>query len=120
MISTRYRIHKSRFPSVLKGFSINEHYFRAILSPQSDLKNPKIAVIISKKHSGRAVDRNFYRRLIFSAIQPLLAKLPLKNIVVMATQKLPYYNQDADRITEIKKDIYNLFHTLIAKYEKST
>jgi len=121
MISSKYRISKSHFPTILRNPSISGIYFRAVIAPSlSD--NPHFAVIISKKHAKLAVLRNLFRRAVYQLIQENLEKLPVKSMVfimqkTILLEKLKEGRKNA--ILQLSDDIKNILDQIIKKYDKN-
>ena len=121
MISSKYRISKSHFPTILRNPSISGIYFRAVIAPSlSD--NPHFAVIISKKHTKLAVLRNLFRRAVYQLIQENLEKLPVKSMVFIMQKTILHEKLKEGRknaILQLSDDIKNILDQIIKKYDKN-
>lgn len=121
MISSKHRISKSHFPTILRNPSISGIYFRAVIAPSLSDKS-HFAVIISKKHAKLAVLRNLFRRVVYQLIQENLEKSPVKSMVFIMQKTILHEKSKEGRknaTLQLSDDIKNILDQIIKKYDKN-
>jgi len=78
MIPKKHRLPTSSFP--LQGYRFVSKYFSCVYRPNSSL--PRIAVVVSKKISLKAVGRNLLRRRFQASLLPLLPIIQPHDVVI--------------------------------------
>lgn len=119
MISSKYHISKSYFPTILRNPSISGDYFRAVIAPSISKDLPHFAVIISKKHAKLAVTRNMFRRTVYQAIHDKINQLPKKSIIFVMQKAVTYDKSSQGRknaTTQLLNDISGILDQIIKKY----
>ena len=122
MISSKYRISKSYFPTILRNPSISGDYFRAVIAPSISKDLPHFATIISKKHAKLAVMRNLFRRTVYQVIHDQISQLPVKSIIFVMQKSIPYEKTALGRkntTNKLSDDIKNILDQVIKKYDKN-
>lgn len=123
MISSKHRISKQHFPTILRNPSISGVYFRAVIAPSFSTDKPHFAVIISKKHAKLAVLRNLFRRTVYQIIQGYIDQLPIKSMVFIMQKTVQHEKSTQGRtqaVIELSKDINSIIGQVIKKYGKNT
>lgn len=87
MIPSRNRIKTSEFPAVTRGKIVQNEHIRVVFSVHQIAAVPRIAVIVPKKIAKKAVERNYLRRLVYSAIGNHLENIPNTTIVIFPKNK---------------------------------
>lgn len=82
MLPKRNRIESSLFPGITRGKVAQNDLFRVVIRNGDPLRNPKCAVIVSKKVAKTAVSRNRIRRQVYSALDRMMEKLPVAYISI--------------------------------------
>lgn len=89
--------------SDLKTKKIHTLFFTLLIKENTQTSQPRIGMIISKKISSLAVDRNKVRRLFTESIRPLIDTVkPLDYLVIFTKDSLKATYQDFQN--EIKKN----------------
>lgn len=76
MLSRTYRIPKSYFPAVTRGKVLQNDIVRIVIKQDTQLQNPKFAVIVANKIAKKAVTRNLLRRQIYSILKKYCNNAP--------------------------------------------
>lgn len=122
MISSKYRISKQYFPTILRNPSISGVYFRAVVVPSFSVDKPHFAVIISKKHAKLAVTRNLFRRTVYHIIHNQINKLPIKSIIFVMQKAVPFEKSILGRSSatkELSNDVKGILDQIVKKYAKN-
>ena len=69
-----------------------------LLARESGLDSPRLGIIVSKKVSKRAVDRNLIKRLIRESFRSNQAQLPKRDIIILV--RPPAAQADNSKITQ--------------------
>lgn len=82
MLPKRNRIESSLFPVITRGKVVQNDLFRVVVKYDDLLRNPRCAVVVSKKVAKTAVSRNRIRRQVYSALERMMEKLPVAYISI--------------------------------------
>jgi ribonuclease P protein component len=81
MFKKTYRLNTSEFKEVFTlGKSIHTPLF-LVKTKENQLKHPRFAVVVSKKISKRAVERNYLKRRFMHKIKDIVNTLPNKDYI---------------------------------------
>lgn len=90
------------FPNVTRGKNFASEHFRVVVKSDTELKNPKCAVVVSNKIAKTAVARNRIRRQVYGVLGEMTDKLPTGFISVFP--KVAEIES-----SEIKKELSGIF-----------
>jgi ribonuclease P protein component len=101
------KIHRLPIQSTLtkRWRSSDESQWFSIKAFPSSQKTPRFGIIIGKKVSPKAVERNRIKRAIASACQPLLESVSITDFLIIAKPAIKECTKEA--ITEAIKKSFN-------------
>lgn len=97
------RFERVRIDKIGKPYS--GRYFTVIKAADKEQLNPRFAILVSKKISLLATDRNFLRRRVSSIIQDVLPTVYPADYLI-----IPKKNSLGTNIDDLKTDLNKLFH----------
>jgi len=116
MIAKKYKVPKQAFPKVLQGKHVFANSFKVVISPSLSQKNAHMAVVLSKKSVKKAHQRNFIKRMIYTACQNNLKQIPIQTYIFLSSKPIVFLKDRAKNKLfkqELKQDIENLVQKMI-------
>ncbi len=104
MLARKNRISKSEFPSSkTKGIRFLSSSFSGVVYPT--LSGVKVAVVVSKKTTPKAVDRNLLKRRFYAAFEVYIKKLTKPTLIVVYPKKESIKVKQADIGSELVESL---------------
>ncbi len=102
MFKKTYRLNTSEFKEVFTlGKSIPNPFF-LVKTKENGLTHPRFAVVVSKKISKRAVERNYLKRRFMHKLKDVVKKLPNKDYIFILNSGVKDI-QYKDLVNNLKK-----------------
>ncbi len=83
----------SQFTRVFDQATKSSSEFFTILSRENEIGQPRLGVIVAKRHAKRAVDRNIIKRIIRESFRLAKTSLPANDFIVILKRPIKAINR---------------------------